>query len=199
MRAFQLALVLFLTNIVVIVDAQNNIDVLTSKYTFDNLGNNEIKQDLSCFVHKASCQTQNIELVPLNSYYSDSQTGISLVFFDERSVFSDWGISISLQEFGDQTIIERIGGFVHGKVKFHLPKSAIDDIPNPYFSVVNTPHWLTGRSKLRKPIIDNWKVFKSKTHNYIYIYFENKQEGYEVTWVINNNREYITRVIDKLN
>ena len=180
------------------VDAQSSF-VFEPKYGFDSLDNNEIKQDLSCFVKKASSHSQNIELVPLNSYYSDPQEGICSIFFDDRSVFSDWGVSISLKVYGNQSIIDRIGGFAHGKVNFHLPKSAVDDIPNPYFSVVNSPHWLTERSRLRKPIVDNWKVFKSKRNNYLYIYFENKQEGYEITWVIKNYQEYISRVIDKTN
>ena len=184
-------------NMMFTVIAQNNMEMFfDSKKCFDSLMDNEIKQDLSCFVQNTPCQTRNIKIIPLNRYYSDLEEGSCSVFFDERSMLSNWGISISLQASKNGVSIEKIGGFVHGKVNFYLPKETIEDIPNPYFSIVNAPHWLTGRSRPRKPIVDNWKVFKSKRNNYLYIYFRNEKEGYEVTWVLKNYREYVTRVID---
>lgn len=191
--------IIILMNVMFTAIAQNNKEfVFDSSNCFDSLMDNEIKQDLSCFVQNAPSQTQTLKKIPLNRYYSDLEKGGSSVFFDERSVLSNWGISISLQASKNGVFIEEIRGFVHGKVDFYLPKETIEDIPNPYFSIVNAPHWLTGRSRLRKPIVDNWKVFKSKRNDYLYIYFKNERDGYEVTWVIKNYREYVTRVIDKL-
>ena len=172
--------------------------------SFDSLPSGRMKNEISCFVQKAATKQERanktlVKKVPLGVFHDDTINKIQSVVFEERSIFSSMPtVSIAIGYGEGKNVFTGITGLAHGKIRYGLDKKPFDDIPNPYFSIDNKPNRITGWSKRSKPVVGNWKVYRSKDNYYTYIYFRNEKEGYEVTWVIKTYREYITRVIDKL-
>lgn len=172
--------------------------------SFDSLPSCRIKDEISCFVQKAATKQERanktlVKEVPLGVFHDDTINKIQSIVFEDGSFFSSMPtVSIAIGYGEGENVFTGITGLAHGKIRYGLEKKPFDDIPNPYFSIDNKPNRITGWSKRRKPVVGNWKVYRSKDNHYTYIYFRNERDGYEVTWVIKNFREYVTRVIDKL-
>ncbi len=172
--------------------------------SFDSLPSGKIKNEISCFVQKAATKQERanktqVKKVPIGVFHDDTINKIQSVVFEDGSFFSSMPtVSIAIGYGEGNNVFTGITGLAHGKIRYGLEKKPFDDIPNPYFSIDNKPNRITGWSKRRKPVVGNWKVFRSKDSYYTYIYFKSEKDGYEVTWVIKNYREYVTRVIDRL-
>lgn len=202
---------LFVLLLIVFVMYSNNVcpqdletNLISKKESLNNFQNGIYKDEISSFaiVSKSSNHLSPNEMGLMESVLLEMKNGIA------RYPSGQKPLTIEIESDGEKTFLKSVF-YSYCKWYGNVPDSALCDIVNPTYSIYYIRKKVSLSDYCLKynvkrifgknrpiPIIDNWKVFYSKSGRR-YIYYVNHKYRYEVTWIIDKEK-YVGRVIDKL-